>query len=173
MTDYSDQNHTSDSSREDRIQSHNPADADQKPGSDTEDSSNDRGQLNTKSTTEIIAEAFRSVSDTLGHLRRRSPTRIKVFRKYFEIYYYHLRSEYDSLPKERKNKDPDKAKRVQDISSQDPVEYYDIFELETIILELQPLETLKSRAWILREKYRQIVPLETYQAYKDSNPPDI
>jgi hypothetical protein len=51
-------------------------------------------------------------------------------------------------------------------------DWNDIFDLEAIILRLQPPETLRRRAWVLREKYKQAVPPATYAAYLSSQPPD-
>ena len=52
------------------------------------------------------------------------------------------------------------------------LEWYDIFEFETLILQLQSFETIKRRTWDLREKYKQMVAPATYEAYMRSNPPD-
>jgi hypothetical protein len=141
------------------------------PGAETEVSSNGHGEEG------AVAPAHGTSADPWGYvlnaIKKRSLTRTKVFRKYFDMYYYHLRSEYYSLPKELRDQDEEIKKRVNNLVNQDSLDWYDIFDLETIILELQPLDMLKRRAWMLRDKYRKTVAFEVYQAYKDSRPPDI
>lgn len=95
---------------------------------------------------------------------------------YFNLYYFQLLGEYQTLRIDRAQ--PGQAHlacRAETIFQkwvQFELEWHDIFELESIILELLPLDKLRRRAWDLRAKYKQMVTPATYDAYLNSKPPD-
>jgi len=100
----------------------------------------------------------------------------RLDRTYLEMYFVHLLGEYDALRKAAEAPGnehlAEQARAIALERKSMAFDWYDIFDLEAIILRLQPLETLRRRAWMLREKYRQAVPPATYDAYLQSQPPE-
>ncbi|MBI3869174.1 MAG: hypothetical protein HY299_11670 [Verrucomicrobia bacterium] len=52
------------------------------------------------------------------------------------------------------------------------ITWEDIYGFELSILKLEPLESLRRKAWILREEYQEIASSKEQKDYADSNPPD-
>ncbi len=106
--------------------------------------------------------------------------KLLVDRRYLELYFSHLIVEFDivveldSLPNQGEaHKLANRAKSLIKKWDSKDFDWRDIFELEAIILQLQPLDTLQRRAWNLRQKYKQIVTQEAYDAYLNSKPPGL
>lgn len=55
--------------------------------------------------------------------------------------------------------------------SVDKIEWEQIYRLELAILKLEPVETLRRKAWILREEYQEIATKDEKAQYEASNPP--
>jgi hypothetical protein len=92
------------------------------------------------------------------------------------MYFVHLLGEYDALGKvaEASGNEhlADQARAIAAKRKSLEFDWNDIFDLEAIILRLQPVGTLRRRAWLLREKYKQTVGAAAYDAYLRSGPPD-
>jgi hypothetical protein len=106
----------------------------------------------------------------------RSRQKKRLDRTYLDMYYFHLLGEYEALRQVAaapgNEHVAEQARVIADKQKSMDFDWNDIFDLEAIILRLQPLETLRRRAWVLREKYKQTVSAATYDAYLSSNPPD-
>src|SRR5690242_1101981 len=53
----------------------------------------------------------------------------------------------------------------------DKVDWNDIYELERVIVKLEPDEQLRQHVWSLRAEYKRVAP-NNYEAYEKSTPPD-
>ncbi|HEY7556767.1 MAG TPA: hypothetical protein VIH18_18360 [Candidatus Binatia bacterium] len=85
-------------------------------------------------------------------------------------YFDELVSEYRILS--LKNIDSEAKARADEILQKQALTWGDIYTFEIAILKLQPIESLRRRAWTLREKYRAMAGEQGYDAYLKSNPPD-
>jgi hypothetical protein len=61
---------------------------------------------------------------------------------------------------------------VEQILKKERLTWGDIFTIERAILGLQPPETIRRRAWSLRDRYRVVVGEHAYAEYLGSSPPD-
>ena len=62
--------------------------------------------------------------------------------------------------------------RSKQVLKKERLTWGDIFTIERAILELQPPETIRRRAWSLRDRYRVVVGEHAYAEYLGSSPPD-
>ena len=90
--------------------------------------------------------------------------------EYGICYFNELLSEYRTLS--TTNADPEAKARAEEILKKESLTWGDIYTFETTILKLQPLATVRRRAWVLREKYHTLVGDQAYDVYLKSNPPD-
>src|SRR6185503_3602702 len=89
-------------------------------------------------------------------------------------YFDHVEAEYRTLPGPRANPMAEgEAKRVLEKKQrEEELTWGDLYGLETAVLQLQPLDRLRSRAVSLRQKYREMAGPAAYAAYASSTPPD-
>jgi hypothetical protein len=85
-------------------------------------------------------------------------------------YFNALLSEYRTLS--TNNADPEVLATIDAILAKKSLTWGDIYTFEKTILRLQPIDTVRRRAWALREKYRQLAGKQMYEVYLKSNPPD-
>lgn len=92
---------------------------------------------------------------------------------FFESYRKVLFGQYQSMgPSED---DPAARKEAEAIVNMDPdeIDWDDLYRLELAILKLEPELSLRRRAWILRNEYREMASAKEYNDYLASNPPDV
>lgn len=66
-------------------------------------------------------------------------------------------------------------KEAEEIVKMDPddIDWDDLYRLELAIIKLEPEASLRRRAWILRNEYREMALSDEYKDYLASNPPDV
>lgn len=90
-----------------------------------------------------------------------------------QSYFTHLTSEYTALrDTEILQEDKDEVEGIV-ARARTRLTWDDLFALELYLLKLVPVEKLRRKAWLVRERYRSIVSAERYAAYRASNPPDL
>ena len=96
--------------------------------------------------------------------------RAQPLSEYGLSYFNELLSEYRTLS--TNNADPEVKATIDAILGKPSLTWGDVYTFEKSILKLQPIETVRRRAWALREKYRQLAGQQMYDVYLKSNPPD-
>lgn len=92
--------------------------------------------------------------------------------KFLDRYRTLLFGHYRSLDLSKATNASAKAE-AQAILAQDAMAAWeDLYRLEALILELEPLEALFRHVWLLRSEYQEICTPEEWQEYQASNPPD-
>jgi len=93
---------------------------------------------------------------------------------YGSFYFANVLADYQSLPKQDADESARAIRETADliVKKGNDVTCTDLFTLETAVVRLQPIERLRRRACILRQKYRSLVGEQAYQAYLACSPLD-
>lgn len=88
-----------------------------------------------------------------------------------QTYFAHLVGEYHALPDQSVGQHyQEEFGRLCD-RSPDEITWDDIIAFELLLLRVQPIETLRRKAWLYRARYREAAGVEMFDRYRQSHPP--
>jgi hypothetical protein len=88
-----------------------------------------------------------------------------------QSYFRQLVGQYRTLGPSIENAEARKRGDVLAEMPPDKVDWNDVYELETLIIKLEPIEQLRQHLWSLRKEFERVAPND-YAAYEKSNSPE-